>query len=46
MGHEDKEAGEIGRATSRGIWDVMLRNSAIILGAMGNCGLILGRSSW
>ena len=45
MGPEDKEAGEIGRATSRGIWDVMLRNSAIILGAMA-AGLILGRSSW
>lgn len=45
MGHEDKEAGEIGRATSRGIWDVTLRNSAVILGAMA-AGLILGRSSW
>ena len=46
MGHEDDGAGEVGRTTSRGIWDVMLRNSAIILGAMDSRVLILGRSSW
>lgn len=46
MGHEDDGAGEVGRTTSRGIWDVMLRNSTIILGAMDGRGLILGSSSW
>lgn len=40
MGHEDDGAGEVGRTTSRGVWDVMLRNSAIILGATDSHGLI------